>query len=238
MLLQRVASLWFDWHRQAQDANPFCHVSFAHDEGEKNQNDSSREAYRLNIAMMPDDKWHASGSNRLDFCERRCDCADYRNEKHKVFGVQVGFEMPSEIRLRPTTMSSLFIWVTVIVFKWLKKLCIAGLICDFPSVYLSLWKRRGGKDVPIIKVVMQTNNCWQRDSSNADETQKPLRLNVTVYEDQKLADADDSSLMAESRRWESSWFFFFLMCHLLLFTNGYLWVSREIMCWLCHSLTL
>lgn len=56
---------------------------------------------------------------------------------------------------------------------------------------------------------MQTNNCWRHDSSNLDENQKPLSLNVTVYEDQKLADADDSSLMAESRRWESSGFFFF-----------------------------
>lgn len=55
---------------------------------------------------------------------------------------------------------------------------------------------------------MQTNNCWRHDSSNLDENQKPLNLNVTVYEDQKLADADDSSLMAESRRWESSGLFF------------------------------
>lgn len=37
---------------------------------------------------------------------RRCDCADYRNENTKFSGVQVGFEMPSEIRLRLTTTTS------------------------------------------------------------------------------------------------------------------------------------
>lgn len=47
------------------------------------------------------------------------------------------------------------------------------------------------------KVSMYTNKLWQHKSSNLDEYEKPLDLNVRACEEQKLAPADDCALMAD-----------------------------------------